>query len=65
MNQIDLFLDGKPLKDSETLSQKGISQSSLVYFAVVKRQAPKKGIGIADMIKNFDKQIKQVNEEGY
>jgi hypothetical protein len=64
MNQIELYLDGKPLKDNENLSQKGISEGSLVYFAFVQKQAPKpkKGLGIADMIKNFDNQIKQVNE---
>ena len=67
MNQIELYLDGKPLTDNENLAQKGIVEGSLVYFAVVQRQAPKpkRGMGIADMIKNFDKQIKQVNEEGY
>jgi hypothetical protein len=49
------------------LAQKGIVEGSLVYFVVAQRQAPKpkRGLGIADMIKNFDKQIKQINEEGY
>lgn len=67
MSQIELYIDGEPLKDIETLSQKGITEGSLVYFAVVHKQAqkPKKGLGIAAMIKNFDQQIKQVNEEGY
>ena len=55
MQQIDLYLDGSPLKDEEKLSQRGIGEGGLIYFVVSQRpvqpQKPKKGLGIAAMIK--------------
>ena len=68
MNQIDLLLDGTPLKDSDKLSDKGIGEGGLIYFVITKRpvvQQPKKGMGIAAMIKQFDHHKKNITEEGY
>ena len=69
MQQIDLYLDGSPLKDEEKLSQRGIGEGGLIYFVVSQRpvqpQKPKKGLGIAAMIKEFDKEKKRIDQEGY
>ena len=67
MGQIDLFHDNIPVSDNQKLSQRGIAEGALLFFAVNQRQVskPKKGLGIADMIKTFDKKAKGINEEGY
>jgi hypothetical protein len=56
MNQLELYTDGQPLKDNETLAQRKISEGGLIYYVVSQKPAnkPKKGLGLADMIKTFD-----------
>lgn len=70
MHRIELYYDSAVLKDSEKLSARGIKEGALLYFVIGAEKPktvakPKKGLGIANMIKNFDKQIKSVREEGY
>ena len=69
MHQIDLYLDGSPLKDEEKLSSRGIGEGGLIYFVVTNKPEPapkpKKGLGIAAMIKQYDKEKKSVTEAGY
>lgn len=66
--QIQIFFDGKPLADTDKLSSRGIYDGAMLYFVIGAVQKPKpkpKLGGIAEMIKNFDKQIKSVRDEGY
>jgi hypothetical protein len=67
MSRIELFCDGAPLKDSETIASRGLTASSLLYLSIVPeaKPKPKKSLGIASMIKKFDKEIKSVGEAGY
>ena len=61
MSRLQLFLDGSPLQDQEKLSQRGIKEGGLIFFAIAKEQGPpkpKKGLGLADMIKTFDQKKK-------
>lgn len=57
MNRIELFCDGVPLKDSETVASRGLAGHSLLFFSISPEAKPKakKSLGIASMIKKFDK----------
>ena len=63
MDQIELYMDGQPLRDNQRLSQRGINEGALVYFAIAKKTQPKPktGMGLADMIRGFDKKVKGIS----
>lgn len=65
--QLQLYFEGVPLQDNDTLSARKIYEDAVVYFVAGQpKPKPKPKIGgIAEMVKNFDKQIKSVRDEGY
>jgi hypothetical protein len=67
MNRIELFSDGTPLKDTDTVASRGLTASALLYFTISPETnaKPKKNLGIASMIKKIDKEIRSVGEAGY
>ena len=67
MNQLELYFDGIVLKDNEKLAQKNIGDGSLLYFNIAQKAPPKPkgGLGLAAMIRNFDKEQKKITEAGF
>lgn len=67
-----LYYDGKILQNNVRLNQAGVTDNGLLFLSVATfqqprmqpaqpaQQQPKKGgLGLAAMIKNFDKQVKE------
>ena len=62
--QLQLFFESVPLQDNDTLSSRRIYEDAIIFFMAGQpkpKPKPKMG-GIAEMVKNFDKQIKSVRE---
>jgi len=63
-----LYYDGKILQNNVRLNQAGVNDGGLIFLSIATfqqprmqpaQQQPKKGLGLAAMIKNFDKQVKE------
>ena len=52
-----LLFNGQPLQDKDFFNQKGVKENDLIFLMLVtpKPKPAVVGMGIADMIKNFDK----------
>ena len=63
-----MYYDGKVLQNNVRLNQAGVNDGGLLFLSIATfqqprmqpaPQQPKKGLGLAAMIKNFDKQVKE------